>query len=64
MLKQLEQTPPQIPPWGNFPEGVPYMESDYRAVLEDNNIPNTTAFRWQQLATVSRIFIRHSDNYN
>ncbi|MEW6400822.1 MAG: hypothetical protein AB1649_03425 [Chloroflexota bacterium] len=54
MLRQLERTPPQ--------KAVSHsnLESDYRAVLEDSKIPNTTAHRWQLLADMPElIFEKH-----
>lgn len=52
MLKQLERSKGGQPTHSN----VERVEvSEYREVLEDNNIPKTTAHRWQQLAEMPEL---------
>lgn len=48
MLKQLERGTPR--PYTKLENG-----SEYREVLTDNEIPNTTAHRWQQLAEMPEL---------
>jgi N6-adenosine-specific RNA methylase IME4 len=55
MLKQLERSP--LSKGGDaksaFQPGMPI--SEYREVLEDNDIPRTTAHRWQRLAEMPEL---------
>lgn len=55
MLAQLERSP--LSKGGDvksaFQVGTPI--SEYREVLKDNDIPRTTAFRWQQLAEMPEL---------
>lgn len=48
LLAQLERSVGGIPTHSNVERVEPI--SEYREVLDDNDIPNTTAYRWQQLA--------------
>lgn len=54
LLKQLERNAPKGNGSNQFAKhsGVEYPASEYREVLEDQDIPTTTAFRWQTVAAI------------